>query len=347
MGLRKTFLHFKPGVLLFKVGQHVIASPVLLAPMAGITDAPFRSICQAMGAGLTTSEMLTSDTRLWSSDKSRHRLLPNEHGSNIPNSIQIAGSHPEMMAEAAREAVKLGAEIVDINMGCPAKKVCKKLAGSALLKDEALVENILRAVVNAVDVPVTLKTRTGWNHKNKNGKRVARLAEDCGIQALAIHGRTRECRFNGNAEYDTIGEIVSAVSIPIIANGDIDTPEKAARVLQDTGASAVMIGRGAYGNPWIFSEMCAYLTSGETPEKPSIASVAQTMAMHFKELYSFYGDYKGVRIARKHFSWYCQKHVKDSEARVKTFYTLETSQSQIEAVEALQSRPNIYEEKVA
>lgn len=337
---------------MFTIGSHVIASPVLLAPMAGVTDAPFRSICQAMGAGLTTSEMLTSDTRLWSSDKSRHRLLPNgcsetDTHSTVPNSIQIAGSDPAMMADAAREAVALGAEIVDINMGCPAKKVCKKLAGSALLKDEALVEDILRAVVNAVEVPVTLKTRTGWNQENKNGKRVARLAEDCGIKALAIHGRTRECRFNGNAEYDTIGEIVSAVSIPVIANGDIDTPEKTARVLQETGASAVMIGRGAYGNPWIFSEVSAFLKTGDVVKKPSITSVAQTMAMHFKELYAFYGEYKGVRIARKHFAWYCQKHVKESEARVKTFYTLETSQSQIDAVNELLTQQNIYEEKVA
>lgn len=299
-----------------------------------------------MGAGLTTSEMITSDTSLWSSDKSRQRLLKNPR-AKVPNSVQIAGSDPKMMAHAARMAVEQGAQIIDINMGCPAKKVCKKLAGSALLKDEALVADILSSVVASVDVPVTLKTRTGWDSDHRNGTRIARLAESCGIQALAVHGRTRACRFNGSAEYDTIGEIVTRVSIPVIANGDIESPEKAKFVLDYTGAKAVMLGRAAFGNPWIFRQVSRYLDNQHPCAKPTEIDIQSLMEAHFKELYNFYGEYKGTRIARKHFAWYYQKHSASTSTGVKTFNQLETSQSQIDAVHSLIKRQKIYEDKVA
>lgn len=284
------------------IGDHVLASRTILAPMAGVTDQPFRQLCRQLGAGLAVSEMITSDTRLWKSRKSQQRLVHRDESS--PRSVQIAGSVPSMMAEAARQNVALGAEIIDINMGCPAKKVCKKAAGSALLKDEALVQDILNAVVSAVDIPVTLKIRTGWDQQNQNATTIARIAEDSGIKALAIHGRTRACRFNGQAEYDTIASVVNAVTIPIFANGDINTPQQAKQVLDYTGAAAVMIGRGAQGNPWLFREINHYLEHGTIPEAPSKEELATTVSDHIEAIHQYYGEYLGIRIARKHVGWY-------------------------------------------
>lgn len=308
--------------------------------MAGITDLPFRKICLAHGAALATSEMLTSDTSLWESDKSHSRLHIDSHQSSI-NSIQIAGSEPKQLAYAAQAVVKHGAQIVDINMGCPAKKVCKKLAGSALLKDEILVENILKSVVNAVDVPVTLKTRTGWDKNNRNGINIAKMAEDLGIKALSIHGRTRACRFNGRAEYDSIAEIVNAVNIPVIANGDIDGAQKALDVLNYTNANAVMVGRGAFGNPWIFNQINSALNkrnsiknSHELNEHfPKNEQIGKLIVQHLSALHQFYGSLKGYRIARKHFAWYLQKHNCFDDFRTKeliqTFNTIEEPETQI------------------
>lgn len=314
--------------------------------MAGVTDLPFRTICRQMGAGLTTSEMLSSDTRLWQSNKSKHRLATT--GEKGPISIQIAGSEPEMMAQAARACQSQGAQIIDINMGCPAKKVCKKLAGSALLKDETLVSDILKAVVSNVDIPVTLKIRTGWNEQNKNAKTIAKIAEAEGIQALAVHGRTRACKFNGDAEYDTIAEIVRSVNIPVIANGDITSPEKAKRVLQHTSADAVMIGRAAWGSPWIFKQVIDELNN-QPVVKPNIKQIKTIIVDHLKALHTFYGDYMGVRIARKHFAWYMQKLSVSTvpTTTTKDFNQLETSISQISAVLDLFARLNYHEEKAA
>ncbi|MEZ5530435.1 MAG: tRNA dihydrouridine synthase DusB [Porticoccaceae bacterium] len=284
------------------IGNHALASRTILAPMAGVTDRPFRQLCKRLGAGMTVSEMVTSDTSLWNSRKSRQRLPHQDEPS--PSSVQIAGSIPAMMAEAARCNVELGAEIIDINMGCPAKKVCKRAAGSALLKDESLVAEILAAVVAAVDVPVTLKIRTGWDLEHRNAVTIARLAEDCGIQALAVHGRTRACRFNGEAEYDTIAEVVDAVSIPVFANGDIHTPQQAKQVLDHTGAAAVMIGRAAQGNPWLFREINHFLATGTEVAPPSRQELADTICDHVCAIHQHYGDYLGTRIARKHIGWY-------------------------------------------
>ena len=331
---------------MFNIGPYVIDSQALLAPMAGVTDSPFRKICQEMGAGLTTSEMVTSNLALWKSDKSQLRLI-NNVSSHIPNSIQIAGSDPQQMASAAQHAVAAGAEIIDINMGCPAKKVCKKLAGSALLRDETLVGEILAAVVNAVDVPVTLKTRTGWDEEHRNGLSIAKIAENEGVQALAVHGRTRACRFKGNAEYDTIAQIAQEVTIPVLANGDIDSAEKAKQVIDYTGAAAILVGRAAFGNPWIFQHISRFLRTGEHAQKPTGETITRTMEAHFKDLYLHYGDYKGIRIARKHFAWYCQQHRGDSVTEIRAFNQLETIQPQLDAVRALFKRPYLHEEKVA
>lgn len=289
--------------------------------------------------------MITSDTRLWNSIKTRSRLAgqPND---KPPYSVQIAGSDPQMMAQAAQKAVESGAQIIDINMGCPAKKVCKKLAGSALLKNEQLVANILSAVVNSVGVPVTLKTRTGWDQHHKNGKRIAHIAENSGIQALTIHGRTRACRFNGLAEYDTIADIATRVAIPVIANGDIDCPQKAKRILEYTCAAAVMIGRPALGNPWIFEQTEHFLAHGTLLPEPSVDQVQQTLARHIMELTVFYGEIKGVRIARKHARWYLQKYRCATEF-LQHFNTLTTLQSQLEAVNDFFQRPSTHEEYAA
>jgi len=287
-----------------KIGPFTLDSQVVLAPMAGVTDQPFRLLCRRLGAGMVVAEMLTSDTTLWHTRKSQLRLIHQDEPE--PRSVQIAGTEPDQMALAAQLCVERGAQIVDINMGCPAKKVCKKAAGSALLKDEVLVQSILQAVVNAVEVPVTLKIRTGWSPDQRNGTSIARIAEDCGIQALAVHGRTRACAYKGEVEYDTIARIKEAVSIPILANGDITTPEQASRVLQHTKADGIMIGRAAQGNPWLFREIQHYLDTGEALPKASYKEVATVILEHLRQLHRFYGEHMGVRIARKHLGWYVQ-----------------------------------------
>ncbi|WP_296216913.1 tRNA dihydrouridine synthase DusB [Pseudomonas sp. UBA2684] len=284
------------------IGPYTLPNQLILAPMAGVTDRPFRQLCRRLGAGLVVSEMVTSDVRLWNTRKSSLRLM--HEGDPEPRSVQIAGGDPEMLAEAARRNVDLGAQIIDINMGCPAKKVCNKAAGSALLKDERLVREILQAVVAAVDVPVTLKIRTGWDRQNKNGLDVAKIAEDTGIVALAVHGRTRADLYTGDAEYDTIAAIKQAVSIPVLANGDIDSPEKAKAVLAATGVDGLLIGRAAQGRPWIFREIEHYLRTGTTLPGPSLFEVERILLEHLAELHVFYGDVMGVRIARKHVGWY-------------------------------------------
>lgn len=285
-----------------RIGPYTLPNRVILAPMAGVTDRPFRQLCRRLGAGLVVAEMLTSDVRLWHSRKSRLRML--HDGDPEPRSVQIAGGDPQMLAEAARRNVELGAQIIDINMGCPAKKVCNKAAGSALMKDEQLVGQILDAVVKAVDVPVTLKIRTGWDRDNRNGVNVARIAEQAGIAALSVHGRTRADLYTGEAEYATIAAIREAVDLPLFANGDIDSPEKARAVLDATGADAVMIGRAAQGRPWIFREIDHYLRTGERLPAPGHAEVESILLEHLAALHAFYGPEQGVRIARKHVGWY-------------------------------------------
>ncbi|MDP3816837.1 tRNA dihydrouridine synthase DusB [Pseudomonas sp.] len=285
-----------------RIGPYTLPNSLILAPMAGVTDQPFRQLCKRMGAGLVVSEMVTSDVRLWNTRKSSLRMV--HQGDPEPRSVQIAGGDPQMLAEAALRNVELGAQIIDINMGCPAKKVCNKAAGSALLKDESLVREILQAVVAAVNVPVTLKIRTGWDRQNKNGIEVAKIAEDAGIVALAVHGRTRADLYMGEAEYDTIAAIKQAVSIPVFANGDIDSAEKARAVLRATGVDGLLIGRAAQGRPWIFREIEHYLRTGEHLPAPSLLEVEQILLEHLAALHAFYGDVMGVRIARKHVSWY-------------------------------------------
>lgn len=287
-----------------RIGPHDLGRGLILAPMAGVTDQPFRRLCRTLGADLTVSEMVTSDVRLWHTAKSRHRL--DHHGETGPRSVQIAGADPVMLAEAAAANVERGAEIIDINMGCPAKKVCNVAAGSALLRDEALVTRLLGAVVSAVNVPVTLKIRTGWDPDNRNGVRIACIAEDAGIAALAVHGRTRACAFRGAAEYDTIRAIKHAVSIPVMANGDITTPERASEVLACTGADGLLIGRAAQGNPWIFREIHHFLDTGERMAPPADSEVHEVLMSHLEALHAFYGEHTGVRIARKHLAWYCR-----------------------------------------
>ncbi len=287
-----------------QIGSHVISPRVLLAPMAGVTDKPFRVLCKRLGAGLCASEMTTSDPRFWSTAKSRHRM--DHDGEPAPISVQIAGTVPEVMADAARYNVDHGAQVIDINMGCPAKKVCNAWAGSALMRDEGLVGRILAAVVNAVDVPVTLKIRTGWDHDRRNAPLIAHIAQDSGIKALAVHGRTRDQQYNGRAEYDTIAAIKAALAIPVIANGDIDSPHKAEYVLRYTGCDAVMVGRGAQGRPWIFREIAHYLATGELLPEPSLTEVRDVLLRHLEHLHVFYGEPAGVRIARKHLGWYAK-----------------------------------------
>ena len=285
-----------------KIGSFELAAPLALAPMAGVTDRPFRSLCRAMGAGLAASEMVTADTRLWKTDKSRRRL--DHAGEAEPRVVQIAGSDPAMLARAAQLNVDSGAQIIDINMGCPAKKVCNRAAGSALMRDEGLVRAILEAVVGAVDVPVTLKMRTGWDRDNRNAVRIARMAEDIGIAALAVHGRTRADLFAGEAEFATVAEVVDSVAVPVFANGDIDSPERAREVLSITGAAGVMIGRGAHGRPWIFRQVKTYLASGVAVGPPCHREVRDIIMAHLESLHEFYGEDVGVRMARKHLGWY-------------------------------------------
>jgi len=285
-----------------QIGPYTLRNQLVLAPMAGVTDRPFRQLCKKLGAGLAVSEMVSANSALWGSRQTLRRM--DHTGETEPRSIQIAGADPAMMAAAARFNVERGAQIIDINMGCPAKKVCNVMAGSALLQNEDLVRRILDSVVAAVDVPVTLKIRTGWDPEHRNAVSVARLAEQAGVQALAIHGRTRACAYRGNAEYQTIRRVKRAVSIPVIANGDITGPQKAREVLEYTGADAVMIGRAAQGRPWIFREIEHYLAMGELLPGPGVEETRSIMIGHLEKLYSFYGDYTGVRVARKHIGWY-------------------------------------------
>jgi tRNA-dihydrouridine synthase B len=282
-----------------------------------------------MGAGMAVSEMVSSNSLLWGSEKTRRRA--NHEGEVDPISVQIAGADPAMMAEAARYNVAEGAQIIDINMGCPAKKICNVMAGSALLQDQPLVGRILDAVVRAVDVPVTLKIRTGWDTQHKNALAVARIAESAGIQVLAIHGRTRACAYTGHAEYDTIAAVKAAVKIPVIANGDITTPEKAKHVLEYTRADAIMIGRAAQGRPWIFREISHYLATGEHLPLPEVAEIHRVLINHLQELYSFYGEYSGVRIARKHISWYTKGLVGSASFR-HAMNQLQSTDQQLAAV---------------
>ena len=326
-----------------QIGPWRFANNLVLAPMAGVTDRPFRSLCRDLGAGLVVSEMVTSDTRLWNSRKSRQRL--DHRGEPGPVSVQIAGGEATMMAAAAHANVALGADIIDINMGCPAKKVCKRAAGSALLRDLPLVREILEAVTAAVAVPVTLKIRTGWAPDERNAVTVARMAEDIGIAALAIHGRTRACKFNGDAEYETIARVVEAVDIPVLANGDIDSPQKAERVLESTGAGGIMIGRAAQGNPWIFRDTRHYLENGVLPAAPEVAEVEKMVLHHLAGLHRFYGEYMGVRIARKHLGWYTQNLPGGEDFR-RSFNRLEDAVAQRHAVEQFFHETGIHTDRI-
>jgi tRNA-dihydrouridine synthase B len=287
-----------------RIGSYSLANELIVAPMAGVTDRPFRRLCRKLGAGLAVSEMVASNRRLRETPQSRRRR--DHDGECAPRSVQILGADPAQMADAARFSVDHGAQIIDINMGCPAKKVCNTHAGSALLGDESLVTRIVAAVTAAVEVPVTLKIRTGVTPERRNGVAIARIAADQGIAAIAVHGRTRACAFSGHAEYDTIAAIKAAVAIPVVANGDVRTPQDARRVLSRSGADGLMIGRAAQGNPWIFREIDHFLRTGRLLPPPAIDEVRATLMEHLHELYEFYGLHLGVRIARKHLSWYCK-----------------------------------------
>jgi tRNA-dihydrouridine synthase B len=312
-----------------RIGTHVLRNALLVAPMAGVTDRPFRKLCKRFGAGLAVSEMMASNPALRATPESRRRA--DHRGEAAPIAVQIAGGDPAMMADAARENVDRGAQIVDINMGCPAKKVCNKAAGSALLRDEGLVEEILDAVVNAVDVPVTLKIRTGWDPGNRNAVRVARIAERAGVRLLAIHGRTRACGFGGSAEYDTIRAVKAATRLPVIANGDIATPEDAKRVLDYTGADGVMIGRAAQGAPWIFRDIEHYLATGRRLPPPTLPEIRAVLLEHLAELHDFYGPATGVRIARKHIAWYVKPLAGSAQFR-EALNRIESCEEQLAAV---------------
>ena len=296
-----------------KIGPYELASPFVLAPMAGVPDAPFRRLCRQFGSGMTTSEMTTADISLWTTEKSRRRLDLDLDAE--PVAVQIAGSEPEQLATAAQACVDRGAQIIDINMGCPAKKVCRKLAGSALMKDESLVARILATVVAAVEVPVTLKMRTGWDTQHRNGPVIARIAEDAGVRSLVVHGRTRACRYHGNAEYETIARIKQEVSIPVIANGDLTSPEKPLEVLRLTNADGLMIGRGAQGRPWIFRELDFFAENNAKKPPLDKSELRDIMLGHLEDMHRFYGETTGVRVARKHLTWYCQHLVNADEFR--------------------------------
>ncbi|MCU4677176.1 tRNA dihydrouridine synthase DusB [Catenovulum sp. 2E275] len=312
-----------------KIGKFTIERPVVLAPMAGITDRPFRQICRQLGAGLAVGEMLSSNPEVWGTEKSRLRM--DHTGETGIRSVQIAGCDPELMAQAAIHNVENGADIIDINMGCPAKKVNKKLAGSALLQDPKLVEQILNKVVNSVSVPVTLKIRTGWSPENRNGVQIAKIAEQAGIQALAVHGRTRACMFKGEAEFKTIRDIKQNVSIPVIANGDICTANRAKEVLNLTGADAIMVGRGAQGNPWLFREINELLQTGQVTTKPSLIEIRDLVLAHVKSLHEFYGDEKGYRTARKHVIWYLKTLADETDFRRK-FNAIDSASGQLDSL---------------
>lgn len=312
-----------------QIGPYKLENNLILAPMAGVTDRPFRQLCKSMGAGLVVSEMLSSNPAVWNSEKSRQRM--DHQGESGIRSVQIAGSEPELMAQAAIHNVNNGAQVIDINMGCPAKKVNKKLAGSALLRQPQLVEEIVQAVVAAVDVPVTLKIRTGWDPEHRNGVEIARIAEANGIQSLAVHGRTRACMYKGEAEYDTIRAIKQAVTIPVVANGDIRSPQKARQVLEHTGADAIMVGRGAQGRPWIFREIAHYLKTGELLPAPTLSEIRHIMLEHISNVHQFYGEFLGARIARKHVGWYLAEHDRERQFRF-AFNAIEIAAEQIDAL---------------
>lgn len=316
-----------------QIGQWTFPNQVFVAPMAGVTDRPFRQLCKRLGAGHAVSEMAASNPALWDSVKTSRRL---DHTGEIdPITVQIAGADPGMMAQAAAYNIGKGARIIDINMGCPAKKVCKVAAGSALLQHEDLVARILESVVNACrphGVPVTLKTRTGWDRENRNARRIAQLAEDTGIAALTLHGRTRADRYEGQAEYDTIAAVKAEISIPVIANGDIDSPEKARAVLDHTGADAVMIGRAAMGKPWIFREVDHYLRTGQKIAPPTLAEIRDLLLHHLQDHYHFYGEYTGVRTARKHIGWYMQ-NVANGQSLTDCINLIDNTAEQARAVE--------------
>ncbi|MFZ6718550.1 tRNA dihydrouridine synthase DusB [Undibacterium sp. Ji49W] len=334
-----------------QIGSYVLRNNIFVAPMAGVTDRPFRQLCKELGAGYAVSEMAASNPKLWETEKSTRRT--NHEGEMEPKAVQIAGADPQMLAECAKHNVDKGAQIIDINMGCPVKKVCNAWCGSALLQHESLVGQILDAVVGAVNVPVTLKFRTGWDRANKNALNIARMAEAAGIQMLTLHGRTRADGYKGDAEYDTIAAVKAAVNIPVVANGDITTPEKAKYVLEVTGADAIMIGRAAQGRPWIFREIAHFLNTGQHLPAPLISEVRELMDAHLKAHYAFYGDYLGVRTARKHIGWYVQDLVGGEDFR-QQMNLLTDCEEQLAAVssffdhmggERLQYRP--FEEKLA
>lgn len=311
---------------MLQIGPYTLPNRVALAPMAGVSDLPFRRLCAEFGAGLVVSEMISCNPRLRNSTKTQ---LRSQHDDEIaPRSVQIAGSDPLEMAAAAQYNVASGAQIIDINMGCPAKKVCRKAAGSALLADEALVQSILVAVTAAVDVPVTLKIRTGTSPDSRNGATIARIAEDAGVAALAVHGRTRACKFAGQAEYDTIADIVATTAIPVFANGDINSAEMAAAVIAHTGAAGVMIGRAAQGRPWLCGQIAAHLETGITPASPTTEQQLGILHRHITQLHQFYGDFMGVRIARKHVSWYLSARADAAEQR-RRFNHLANPQEQL------------------
>ena len=314
-----------------QIGPYALKNKLIVAPMAGVTDRPFRILCKRMGAAMAVSEMVSSNSLLWGSEKTQRRA--NHDGEATPISVQIAGADPTMMAEAARYNVEHGAEIIDINMGCPAKKICNVMAGSALLQDESLVQRIIEAVVRAVPVPVTLKIRTGWDRDHKNALAIGKIAENSGIQALAMHGRTRACAYTGHAEYDTIAEVKSRLRIPVIANGDINTPSKVQAVLAHTGADAVMIGRAAQGRPWIFREIQYFLTTGQVAPPPEVSEIHQVLLSHLEDLYAFYGEYTGARMARKHISWYTKGLIGSAQFR-HNMNRLETTTQQLQTVNA-------------
>lgn len=312
-----------------KIGNYTLPNNLIVAPMAGVTDRPFRELCLRYGAGMAVSEMMSSNPKVWNTSKSLQRMV--HEGESGIRSVQIAGADPHLMAQAAQVSVENGAQIIDINMGCPAKKVNKKLAGSALLQHPDIIEQILKAVVNAVEVPVTLKTRTGWDTDNKNCVEIAKMAEQCGIQALALHGRTRACMYKGEAEYDSIRAVKQAISIPLIANGDIDSPEKAKFVLDYTGADALMIGRPAQGRPWIFQQIQHYLQTGEHLPPLPMEEVQDILIGHVQALHQFYGEFLGPRIARKHVGWYLKEHDNEGEFR-RVFNAIEDAHQQIDVL---------------
>ncbi len=313
-----------------QIGSYRLKNRILLAPMAGITDQPFRKLCSRYGAGLTFSEMMSTNPRVWHTEKSKLRLA--HHQELGINAVQIAGSDPQEMANAARVNVEYGAEIIDINMGCPAKKVNRKMAGSALLQYPDLVQQILHAVVNAVDVPVTLKIRTGWDRAHRNCVEIAKIAEQAGVQALTVHGRTRACLFEGKAEYDNIKAVKQQVSMPVIANGDITSAAQAKFVLDYTNADAVMIGRGALGNPWLFQSMERVVETGADYQEPSLSEKCGVILQHIRDIHQFYGEEKGYRIARKHVAWYLQG-IQPNSVFKQTFNAISDAKSQLIALE--------------